>query len=507
LRQDSTRRNHFFHRDFDAATLSLVTRAAPKTIRKRAKKSLSIDQNSFHFVRYRASEAREFPASCRLVMRQNGPVLSHFSDFQLVATKFPLGVSWLETPLRDSIAMTKIPTASSPTHLLNCSLTHRLAFVSFVSFVVFILLPPAPAAEIQERTLTLEYRGKMLLSEETTTDQNGQPFKIEGTSGVTRCEGNKYVAVMDNSNHVVFLSVSFKPDGSIDKASVTGGLSVTTSRDYEGIAYTNAERNSVFLSNEATPPPPALYEYSLATGQLLQTVAMPPVFMGQRDNRGLESLTRRADGREIWTANEEALTADGPMSTATSGTVVRLVRFTVSGNTLTAAQQYAYNVDPIHIGLGKAYCSGISDLVVLPDGTLLTLERSAMEGLPFFQTRIYQVDLMGATDISQGSLAAGLIGQNYAPVKKKLLLSTSKIGENLEGLCLGPELSAGHWALLGVVDNGDPVSKNTLVAFELIEPAKLPVALIAEGGGVAVLLLILIFALSRRRSSLARPEP
>ena len=355
--------------------------------------------------------------------------------------------------------------------------------------------------------LTLEYRGKLRLNVDTATDQSGQPFKIEGLSGIARYGADKYVSVMDNSNHVVFLNVSFKPYGSIDKASVTGGLSVPTSRDYEGIAYTNAERNSVFLSNEATPPPPALYEYSLATGQLLQTVAMPPVFMGQRDNRGLESLTRRADGREMWTANEEALTADGPMSTATSGTVVRLVRFTVSGNTLTAAQQYAYNVDPIHIGLGKPFCSGISDLVVLPDGTLLTLERSAMEGLPFFQTRIYQVDFTGATDISQGSLAGGLIGQSYTPVRKKLLLSTTKIGENLEGICMGPELSGGHWALLGVVDSGDPVSKNTVVAFELIEPAQWPMAEIEIGGGAAaVLLLMLILAVSRRRLS-AHTEP
>jgi hypothetical protein len=375
-------------------------------------------------------------------------------------------------------------------------------------FAVLVLCCQAAAVADEGRTLTLEYRGKLRLDVNEAVDQNSKPFNIEGLSGVARCEGNKYVAVMDNSNHVVFLSVSFKPDGSIDKASVTGGLSVPTSRDYEGIAYTNAERNSAFLSNEASPPPPALYEYSLATGALLQTVAMPPVFMHQVDNRGLESLTRRADGKEMWTANEEALAADGPTSTRSSGTVIRLVRFVVDGNSLTPAQEYAYTVDPIHPGLGAPYSSGLSDLVVLLDGTLLTLERSAIEGLPVFQTRIYQVDFTGATDISQGSLAVGLQGQNYTPVKKKLLLSTSKIGENLEGLCLGPELSAGHWALLGVVDNGDPVSKNTLVAFELTEPAALPMALIATGGGAAALLLLLIIARSRGRShARTGPEP
>jgi len=376
----------------------------------------------------------------------------------------------------------------------------------FVSFVVYIFPGSAPAANIQARTLTLEYRGKIHLSEETTTDQYGKSFKIEGLSGVSSCGGDRYASVMDNSNHVVFLSVSFKQDGSIDKAKVTGGLSVPTSRDYEGIAYTNANRNSVFLSNEATPPPPALYEYSLATGKLLQTLAMPPVFMHQVDNRGLESLTGRPDGKEMWTANEEALSVDGPVSSRSAGTVVRLVQFVVAEDLLKPTHQYAYVVAPIHAGLGEPVQSGLSDLVVLPDGTLLTLERSAIEGLPIFETRIYQVDFTGATDVSQGSLAAGLQGQNYTPVKKKLLLSTTKIGENLEGLCLGPELSADHRALLGVVDSGDPVSKNTLVAFELIEPAPLPTATIAAGAGAAALLLMLIVGLSRRRSP-AHPEP
>lgn len=349
--------------------------------------------------------------------------------------------------------------------------------------------------------MTLEYRGKVRLSVDSASDQNGHPFKIVGLSGITSLGGDKYAAVMDNSNHVVFLNVTFKDDGSIAAANVTGGLTVATSRDYEGIAYTNSNRNSVFLSNEATPPPPALYEYSLETGKLLQTVDMPKVFVHQVDNRGLESHTRRTDGQEMWTANEEALTVDGDASTNAKGTVVRLVRLAVSGNTVTPAQQYAYNVEPIHTGIGKPFCSGLSDLVVLSDGTLLTLERSAIEGLPVFETRIYQTDFNGATDVSQGALADGLIGQTYTPVKKTQLFASFKIGENLEGLCVGPQLPNGNHVLLGVVDSGDPKSQNTLVAFELIESNPLPMNIIfgAAGGATALILLITIVAISRRK--------
>ncbi len=206
----------------------------------------------------------------------------------------------------------------------------------------------------------------------------------------------------------------------------------------------------------------------------MQTINLPPVFATQVFNRGLESLTRRADGKEMWTANEEALTADGPVSTDKAGTVVRLQRLAVSGNTVTPAEEYAYLTEPIHGGIGKPICNGLSDLVELPDGTLLSLERSAVEGLPPLETRIFQIDFTGATDISHGALAKGLIGQKYTPVKKTLLFDSksegNSIGENLEGLCQGPKLENGNWALLGVVDNGDPVSKNTLVAFELANP-------------------------------------
>jgi len=135
---------------------------------------------------------------------------------------------------------------------------------------------------------TLTFLSKQQLQQERTTDQNGVSFTITGLSGITYRGGSQYTAVMDNSNKLVNFDVKLNADGSIATATVTGGVSVATARDYEGIAFTNAKRNSVFISNEATPPPPALFEYSLENGTMLQTVNMPKVFMHQVDNRGLE---------------------------------------------------------------------------------------------------------------------------------------------------------------------------------------------------------------------------
>jgi hypothetical protein len=178
----------------------------------------------------------------------------------------------------------------------------------------------------------------------------------------------------------------------------------------------------------------------------------------------------------MWTANEQALTVDGPQSTSSSGTVVRLLKMNVSGNMVAAGSQYAYNVEPIHgtSAVGSPQ-SGLSDLAVMPDGTLLALERSVAFTSPLYLNRIFEVNSSGATDVSVGAMASGLIGQTYTSVSKQSLWSGAAdgaLGQNMEGLTLGPRLANGSYVLLGVVDDGfngssdtDPQSNNTLVAY------------------------------------------
>src|SRR5262249_798209 len=133
--------------------------------------------------------------------------------------------------------------------------------------------------------------------------------------------------------------------------------------------------------------------------------------------------------------------------------------------------QFAYEVSPIHGSsmLGSPQ-SGLSDLVAMPDGTLLALERSVAVTTPIFLNRIFETNFSGATDVSVGALANGLIGQSFTPVSKTLLWSgpvdgPGNSGMNMEGLTLGPRLADGSWILVGVCDNGDGFTTNTLVAF------------------------------------------
>jgi hypothetical protein len=287
---------------------------------------------------------------------------------------------------------------------------------------------------------------------------------------------HRFIAAEETKGEIVRFDVTLDANGGITAISNVSAITLAgppAMLDFEGAAYTTAARNSVFLSNEEQP---GVREFNLASGALLQNVPIPTVFTSRRGNRGFESLTRSLDGTVMWTANEEALTVDGSESNPSVGSIVRLLKFNVSGNTVAAGPQYAYQVEPIHgPSTFVSRQSGLSDLVYMPDGTVLALERSATPTIPAFLNRIFEINFAGATDVSTGAAANGLIGQSYNFVSKQLLWSgaaDAASGQNLEGLALGPRLANGSWVLLGVVDDGfngtndlDALSNNTIVAF------------------------------------------
>ncbi len=318
----------------------------------------------------------------------------------------------------------------------------------------------------------------------TTTDQNHQSFTIAGLSGISMVPGAgghpEFLAVMDNSNKLIRLRLMFAADGSLTGTELLGGISLAQAHDNEGVFASDAARNTVFLSDEDTP---AIREYSLADGSLLRTLTTPAVFAARRANFGFESLTGSwldsSPGSirgTLWTANEEALTVDGSLSTASAGSVVRLLRYSVVDQTATPGPQYAYVTEPMHGAAISGSRSGLSEMVQLPDGRVLTLERSfAFSAQGFFRTRIFAIDFTGATDVSS---LPGLIGQSYTPISaangRKTLLWSGDL-TNVEGLALGPRLASGNWSLVGIVDDGDPISVNRLVAFELKGVGNVPV--------------------------------
>lgn len=341
--------------------------------------------------------------------------------------------------------------------------------------ILCILALVASAAGCNAAPLTLARRSTITLPNQAI-DQFGQTFTIAGLSAITYLDptrsgkpdpattaDHRFIAVMDNSNKLIELSLRFDESGSITQCTLIRGITLPTSHDWEGAAYTDPARNSITLSDEDRP---ALTEFRLSDGAFIRNITPPSVYTQRRPNLGFESLTSRERSDQYWLANEEALAIDGPISTPTSGTDVRLslLQIDPSGSP-TLLRQVVYRTEPIHGAVINGARSGLSDLVVLPDGRLLALERSFAFASPLFLTRIYEVNTT-ATDVR--SQTAGLITNTFTRCNKSLLYSGGN--NNLEGLCLGPRLagpSSTRWAILGIIDDGDPVSINQIVSFQL----------------------------------------
>lgn len=306
-------------------------------------------------------------------------------------------------------------------------------------------------------------------------------LNVDEMSGVTFLNGNAgggtFLAVQDDGSGVVRFNVTWDGSGSPTSAAANLEIPFAVGLDDEGIALTT-NPDVVMVSNETDP---SVRRIRLSDGTVLSTIAAPAVYANQRGNRGFESLALwdvSLDGFRMATANEEALTIDGPTSTTTNGTLVRVQTYDVIGNpafsqTATATKQFAYEVDPIHAGSSTASGerSGLAELVALPDKTLIGVERSLASSFipPPYQDRFYEVDYSDATDTGSATFDTGLAGATFTAASKELLWSGAAgggLGQNLEGLTVGPQLANGNWLLLGVVDSGDSLSNNTIVAFE-----------------------------------------
>src|SRR5262249_42574942 len=152
--------------------------------------------------------------------------------------------------------------------------------------------------------------------------------------------------------------------------------------DFEDVVFLGVSRDRVRISEESVPE---IREFQLTTGVFISAFARPPVYDNRRSNFGFESVGLAHSQYAMWTANEEALTVDGPLSTSSAGTTVRLLKY--SGSPLVPVAEYAYSTDPVHGLFISSSRSGVSQVVPLPNGRLLVLERSFGFGSSFFQTR------------------------------------------------------------------------------------------------------------------------
>ncbi|MBO6167829.1 MAG: esterase-like activity of phytase family protein [Kiritimatiellae bacterium] len=303
-------------------------------------------------------------------------------------------------------------------------------------------------------------------------------------SGITWAGGDLYYAVDDKDKKLYPLTLKIDPaTGKLATSNIVigTGIDVSGANDMEGCAFDPASGN-VWVCEE---PNARIREVDPATGAIKRTAPVPAIMKQYYGNFSLEALTISGDGLTMWTCNEESLKVDGTNSTKSVGAVVRLTRFTrksVADN-WNAAGQWAYQTEPIGTDpWGTHGRSGVSGLVALPDGTLLVLERT-LWGDNFldstFYTRIYEVDPIGATEVSS---IQSLKNATYTKVKKKALFNTEIGWVNYEGICLGPRLKDGTVTLIVVADGGDCTEKIMTMKLSGIDVRTLTVEKPVAGG-------------------------
>ncbi len=286
--------------------------------------------------------------------------------------------------------------------------------------------------------------------------------------GIAWVSNDVYWAVTDWNPVVWEMSVPADPKtGGISGCSLSRRCVPQDALDVEAMAIDPLD-GSLWIADERSN---RITRHDPSTGRRMGQADLPPVMAGIRQDLGLESLAISGDGLVMWTATEEALAADGPRSTKARGSDVRLTRLSRkgAGDAWRASGQWAYLTDPI---AGEPWAfhsrnmsrSGLSELCLLEDGTLLALEREFSKVvIPRLRCRIYEVCLDGATDVSSAPSVAEARGLVRA--KKHLLFETKGLSM-YEGMCVGPRLADGSRLLL-LVSDGDSRSLSTLFALRL----------------------------------------
>ena len=302
-----------------------------------------------------------------------------------------------------------------------------------VSAVVWVLRPAAAPWEA-----TMDVRGLPSLS---PIGEFVRPRVPEELSGITYVGGDSYYAVCDDGSGIWPMRIGLdRATGVITNCVI--GRNVQVGGDNEGIAW-NPSGKSVFVTDENAQ---TIREINPVSGECVGEVRIPEHQRKSRRNRGFEAQAMSPDGEFHWTANEDALPGDGDASNEKNGTVVRLTRFSRGDGAAWAADgEWAYLTDSIDGGNTRRMRSGVSDMCVLEDGTLLVLERElSKKGVdPAYRARLYAVRPERGAAFDAGR-----------PIAKKLLFGADTGTANYEGVCSGPAMDNGDRTLIMVSDGG-----------------------------------------------------
>ncbi|MCB8840696.1 esterase-like activity of phytase family protein [Aurantimonas sp. VKM B-3413] len=222
----------------------------------------------------------------------------------------------------------------------------------------------------------------------------------------------------------------------------------------------DAARQRIYWSSEGDAfGKPQIFVAGM-NGKAEKTLDLPDAFLpnaggtrGINPNLALEGLAISPDGTTLYAITENALVQDGDKATFEVGSPSRLLAIDL--DTGKPGTEYVYETDRIPFRpkqAGGSADNGVSEMLSLPDGRLVTVERSYVAGVGN-HIAFYVVSLEGADEISGKATIAGA-----TPLKKALWFKIDEgdFGgldiDNIECLTFGPEI-AGERSIVIASDN------------------------------------------------------
>lgn len=306
------------------------------------------------------------------------------------------------------------------------------------------------------RSYNLSYVDDYIIPQDETVEDE----TIGGLSGLIY-DGDDFYTIVDSPAQSRFLKISTQFSGrKIHDVSITKAIPLAKDSvypDWEAIGYRG--KNSFLITSEGSiqnQKMAGIIEVD-STGKIHKNFDLPSYFTmdNARNNRMFESLVTDKNGG-FWTTTETPLKNEGSKPGFFKNSAqVRLLHFTESGN---INKEQFYALDRLRRLPFLPYAmNGVSSIEKIDD-KLLVLERAfyAGRGRKNFRCRLFE------TTLPQKEVTRARSNPKKVPgASKKLLLDFEsirkklkhKLIDNLEGMCLGPELPNGHRTLWFVADN------------------------------------------------------
>ncbi len=264
-------------------------------------------------------------------------------------------------------------------------------------------------------------------------------------SGITPIGGNRYAIVSDNQDEDGFYEFYIRQNeisGKVEQVELIAFHgNQNPPRDAECITFF-PDRSTDFISAEDDQ---VIAEYTLDGRRTGRTLDVPGEYSADSiyTNYGFEALSFSNETSLFWTCTENSLRKDGPLSTPANPVPARL-RLQSFNKELRPYSQCFYITDMPQVKKKyKRIVAGVPEILALPDGSLLVLERDVMTTASNIgdrvESRIYLFSPVDSVKTLQAQFST------------RLNLTKRNLA-NYEGMCFGAKLKDGRQTVLIVSD-------------------------------------------------------